>query len=259
MINFFRKIRQRLLTENKFSKYLLYAIGEIALVMIGILLALQVNNWNEETKNNKAEIKILQHLVEDLTETKEEIVRINIKLLLQLGSISNLVNYIENDVPIDNSNLGVINTPVSGIFNSTNTTINFIESEGMGILRNDSIRTIISNIYERFGNIHKRENLTESRFYHRIVSFKNKYFEVKTKDLSALVGTAVDSTRWSKVLPSTVIKVVDSIGLKKDMTFLNTLHDLRSFYQFRQLYLDRTANQIDDVRSKVSNEISRMQ
>ena len=50
MIKFFRKIRQRLLTENKFSKYLLYAIGEIILVVIGILIALQINNWNEGRK-----------------------------------------------------------------------------------------------------------------------------------------------------------------------------------------------------------------
>ncbi|WP_445386453.1 DUF6090 family protein [Robiginitalea sp. IMCC44478] len=50
MLRFFRQIRQRLLTDNKFSKYLLYAIGEILLVMIGILLALQVNNWNEQQK-----------------------------------------------------------------------------------------------------------------------------------------------------------------------------------------------------------------
>ncbi len=50
MIKFFRKIRQRLLTENKFSKYLLYAIGEIALVVIGILIALSINNWNEGRK-----------------------------------------------------------------------------------------------------------------------------------------------------------------------------------------------------------------
>jgi len=259
MIKFFRQIRQRLLTENKFSKYLLYAIGEILLVVIGILIALQINNWNEETKNTKAEIRILQHLVEDLTETKEEVVRLNDKLLLQLESISNIVNYIENDVPIDNSNLGIMIRPDLGIFNSTNTTINFIESEGMGILRNDSIRTIISNIYERFGNIHKREALSESRFYHRIISFRNKYFQVKTKDLSALAGTAVDSTRWSKYFPSEVINVVDSTGLKEDLTFLNTLNDLRSYYQFRQLILDRTAFQIDDVHAKVSNEISRMQ
>jgi hypothetical protein len=47
MIKFFRKIRQKMLTENKFSKYLLYAIGEITLVVIGILIALSVNNSNE--------------------------------------------------------------------------------------------------------------------------------------------------------------------------------------------------------------------
>jgi hypothetical protein len=54
MIKFFRKIRQNLLVENRFNKpaspagrYLLYAIGEIILVVIGILIALQINNWNE--------------------------------------------------------------------------------------------------------------------------------------------------------------------------------------------------------------------
>lgn len=48
MISFFRKIRQKLLSQNQVTRYLAYAIGEIFLVMIGILLALQVNNWNEE-------------------------------------------------------------------------------------------------------------------------------------------------------------------------------------------------------------------
>ena len=55
MIKFFRKIRQQLLNENlsagqagKFSKYLIYAIGDIVLVVIGILIALQINNWNED-------------------------------------------------------------------------------------------------------------------------------------------------------------------------------------------------------------------
>ena len=51
MIKFFRKIRQKLLSENKFSKYLIYALGEIVLVVIGILIALQINNWNEAKKN----------------------------------------------------------------------------------------------------------------------------------------------------------------------------------------------------------------
>jgi hypothetical protein len=50
MIKFFRKIRRQLFSENKFSKYLLYAIGEILLVVIGILIALSINNWNEKGK-----------------------------------------------------------------------------------------------------------------------------------------------------------------------------------------------------------------
>jgi len=52
MIKFFRKIRQKLLSENKFSKYLLYAIGEIILVVIGILIALYINNLNTEKQDS---------------------------------------------------------------------------------------------------------------------------------------------------------------------------------------------------------------
>ncbi len=53
MFRFFRKIRQQLLSQNKISKYLLYAIGEIVLVVIGILIALQINNWNEKIKTQE--------------------------------------------------------------------------------------------------------------------------------------------------------------------------------------------------------------
>jgi hypothetical protein len=66
MIKFFRKIRQRLLTENKFSKYLLYAIGEIILVVIGILIALQINNWNEKRKENATINTYLKGIMADL-------------------------------------------------------------------------------------------------------------------------------------------------------------------------------------------------
>ena len=66
MIKFFRKIRQRLLTENKFSKYLLYAIGEIVLVVIGIMIALEVNNWNQTRKQLDNEVQLYSKLYNDL-------------------------------------------------------------------------------------------------------------------------------------------------------------------------------------------------
>ena len=66
MIKFFRKIRQNLLSEGKTGKYLKYAIGEIILVMIGILLALQVNNWNEKSKEGIVLKEALKQIAQDL-------------------------------------------------------------------------------------------------------------------------------------------------------------------------------------------------
>lgn len=73
MIKVFRKLRQRLLTENKFSKYLLYAVGEIVLVVIGILIALQINTWNEQQKQNRLEQEYYCRLLEDVVQDNEQV------------------------------------------------------------------------------------------------------------------------------------------------------------------------------------------
>lgn len=66
MITFFRKIRQRLIAENRFTKYLLYAFGEIILVMIGILLAFQVNSWQDRRTRAKKEQNYLKDIKANL-------------------------------------------------------------------------------------------------------------------------------------------------------------------------------------------------
>ena len=66
MIPFFRKIRKTLADDNKPIKYLRYAIGEIVLVVIGILIALSINNWNEGRKENNKEKAMLQRFLNDL-------------------------------------------------------------------------------------------------------------------------------------------------------------------------------------------------
>ena len=72
MIQFFRRIRQKLLTEGKLSKYLIYALGEIALVMIGILLALQVSNWNQNRIDNLAKDEAVKDLHQEFLAIKED-------------------------------------------------------------------------------------------------------------------------------------------------------------------------------------------
>ena len=66
MLSFLRKIRQNQLRENKISGYLLYALGEIVLVVIGILIALQINNWNTERLNRQEAREIKENLLGDL-------------------------------------------------------------------------------------------------------------------------------------------------------------------------------------------------
>ena len=85
MIKFFRKIRQGLLTENKFSKYLLYAIGEIVLVVIGILIALSINNWNESLKTQS---RVSLHYKELKEEPNFDLARIN-QHIIRLEAVDN--------------------------------------------------------------------------------------------------------------------------------------------------------------------------
>jgi len=76
MIKFFRQIRQKLLRENRFSRYLLYAIGEILLVVIGILIALQINTWNEDRKNLEKENYYLNSIKSSIKLSQSELDRV---------------------------------------------------------------------------------------------------------------------------------------------------------------------------------------
>lgn len=95
MIKFFRKTRQRMLTENKFSKYLLYAIGEIILVVIGILIALQINNWNEDKKSRQQELTILENILHDLEKDKIGLTKIIETRISKAASATVMVSYYE--------------------------------------------------------------------------------------------------------------------------------------------------------------------
>ncbi len=76
MIKFFRKIRQNMIKENKVSKYILYAVGEILLVVIGILIALQLNNLNEINKVKDTEVIYLNALHDEFSTNLKEVVRV---------------------------------------------------------------------------------------------------------------------------------------------------------------------------------------
>jgi len=97
MIKFFRKIRQNLLLEGKTGKYLKYAIGEIVLVVIGILIALQINNWNEKNKQKIAETEFIKGLKNDLKQDKQFILTVIKTYNPKISAYSSLTNEFEKD------------------------------------------------------------------------------------------------------------------------------------------------------------------
>ena len=97
MIKFFRKIRYKLMEQNKTGRYFKYAIGEIILVVIGILIALQINNWNENRKDRSQETVVLEQLLADFESNLEQLDQ---KISMRedfANSAKQLINYI--DIP----------------------------------------------------------------------------------------------------------------------------------------------------------------
>jgi len=102
MIKFFRQIRFDLMEKNKTGKYLKYAIGEIVLVVIGILIALQINNWNENQKKEKLKVSFKNSLINDLSQDTlllANLIRENDKVMNDLNTQRN--RFLAPNAPID--------------------------------------------------------------------------------------------------------------------------------------------------------------
>jgi len=148
MLTFFRRIRKGLLEGGRTSKYLLYAIGEILLVMIGILLALQVNNWKENKIARKAEKVMLIEIEESL---RADITDFNFNIDV-LTKMTTGLEIIENHIEVKSSyhdslaqHFGRLSTLVGFYPNST--IFESLKSAGMELISSDSLRTEIINYY----------------------------------------------------------------------------------------------------------------
>ena len=109
MIKFFRKIRYDLMKKNKTGKYLKYAIGEIILVMVGILLALQVSNWNQQRIAQNKEKVLLSELHQEFVENKAQFDIVVSKHQLSKDACKTLIN----KFPIDLESMKVDSIPVT--------------------------------------------------------------------------------------------------------------------------------------------------
>ncbi|MGQ8367238.1 DUF6090 family protein [Glaciecola sp. 1036] len=95
MINFYRKLRKKLIEEGKVANYLKYALGEIILVVIGILIALQINTWNNNLQDKQKSIVFHTRLIEDVDRVIERAKTLNERANTTLTAITNSVAVLE--------------------------------------------------------------------------------------------------------------------------------------------------------------------
>ena len=148
MIKFLRHIRKQLLTEDKFSKYILYALGEIILVVIGILIALSINNKNEARKVKQFEYKILQDIetsMEGNFQGLDRCLSANMKAILSADLI---LKHLEENLPYNDSldfHFSRALEWCSPLFN--NAGYESLKMYGANLITNDSIRESL-DIYD---------------------------------------------------------------------------------------------------------------
>ncbi len=144
-----RKMRHNGIGKNRVMRYLMYAFGEILLVVAGILIALQVNNWNEQRKILELEhdvlLEIRDNLVADEVSLKNDL-RINgdiIKSTLHIGSA------LRENIPINDSlELHLGNLAWNTIFTVKKSGYENLRSAGFQVIQNDSLRRAITEMYE---------------------------------------------------------------------------------------------------------------
>lgn len=159
MIKFFRTIRYKLMNENKTNsstgasakagKYFKYAIGEIVLVVIGILIALQINNWNENRKSQKIEIQLLKNLRSSLQSDIKNQINPNLEnLTTDLRNIEHIKKFIKNnEVYHDSMNIKFNTLMYSKNNDYEITSYKALENQGLQIIKNDELKTKILKLY----------------------------------------------------------------------------------------------------------------
>ena len=237
MIQFFRRIRQKLLEENRFVKYLMYALGEIVLVVIGILIALQINNWNEAKKEREIEIEVLLQFKEDLEGDRENIENVEFWMQKVIYSSTVVVDQLKNkrawhdslaihfDLWNDFEQLGLNTVAISNL-----------RSRGAELISNKELRNSIVKLYDK------------TYFY---ISKSNEFFREDHIHMSyPKFVEHIEPIKWREgAIPS------DYEALLQDQEFINTVQWIRNAAEFDSEYHLKTIKEINLVLDEINQEL----
>ena len=239
MIKFFRAIRQNLLNEGKTSKYFKYAIGEIVLVVIGILIALSINNWNEYRKERLKEKKILVELESNL-EANSIILQNYINS--QEGIIRQIditIEHLESKKPF-NDTIGKYVLSIQWIesIQFLSSAYESLKTTGVDLISNDSIRADVTYL---FGNEFpsrtdwlKSSGHVQASYTHPLIM---KFFK-----------QAGEFPRNYKI-------VTDYEGLLKNQEFINVISTRKALKEAIVYQFEILKDRVENASARINKEL----
>lgn len=266
MIHFFRKLRQEFIEANSFKKYLVYAIGEILLVVFGILIALQINNWNQSKLENEKELGYLKNIQNDLYNQLESINTHSFWEQNYYKAANRiLIDYFANStLKIDSSFMADLSILTGRrTFVSIDLTYTDLVSSGnIGLISDEQIRLAIIEYYQSIERIEKiiqnNNTLIVDNKYAPVAlklgTLSDEYLLQGERDYFDSFGAKYFSSGQNKQLTK-ISKELFNIG-ENELLFINLLN-LRNNtalvqYSWMMAQKDKTLELIEKIEKNLS-------
>lgn len=229
MRNILRRIRRELF-KNKFSKYIFYAVGEIILVIIGILIAIQINNWNEKRKLRKLEIVAIQNLIEEINFNNNSTLQPIIKVdSVGIERNKKLLKILKNRGSVYQDSMSTYFASMldSRTFLTRKITYENLKSTNFNVIRSDSIRIKLSFMYDGL--------------YAYLEDEQNEGKKDARQELTKLIHKEFEQVAPNKVVPNNFELLKSDNEFKNTFSFyiykIKAVHDQNvSFYEVLEEY-----------------------
>jgi hypothetical protein len=231
---------------GKTIKYFKYAIGEIILVVIGILIALQINTWNENRKEKQEEVSILQNLNDEFSENKKmyELNIVNTEEAIQIGyTIMNLMGKPEELIKKQNidSLLFILLEP--GEYRPSENTINdLIQSGRLRLLKNKTLKLLLYNWQSQVEDSKVAFERAELKIDNELIPYLSKHYALKDIDKYGALN-------WKE---DTNLKI-DKYAIFNDIEFENITDD----YLYRVIAAQKSLKRIGTILDAILAETNK--
>lgn len=243
MATFFKKFRIRFLREGKTSQYLKYAFGEIVLVVIGILIALSINNWNQNRILKLEENTILTNIHGEFLQNKKVIhtsIQDNDKALQATTLIMQLMGKVKIEIQKHNVDSLLFVSLETGEFRpSDNTILDLLQSGRLQLIQNENLKDLLYQWSRSLKSSNVSFERVELKIDNELVPYLSKKYSMKDLDMYGAL-------QWKK---KSILKV-DKIQIFSDPEFENILDD----YLYRILGNKRELNVLVGIIDEILKE-----